>query len=62
MMPDAVESPAIANDASAQDNWHESPDAPVVRTLTIAGIAAGDHDLGARSQEILRRELGQPAE
>jgi hypothetical protein len=62
MVPDAVESPAIANDAAAQDDWRESPDAPVIRTLTIAGIASGDHDLGARSQEILRRELGQSAE
>jgi hypothetical protein len=62
MVPDAVESPAVANDASAPDDWHPSPDAPVVRTLSIAGIAEGDRDLGARSQEILRRELGHPGE
>jgi hypothetical protein len=58
MVPGAAESPAVANDASALDDWRPSPDAPVVRTLSIAGIAEGDHDLGARSEEILRRELG----
>jgi len=62
MLLDAAESPAVPNDTSEQRDWHESPDAPVVRTLTIAGIASGDHDLGVRSQEILRRELGQPTE
>ncbi len=46
MVPDAAESPAVANDSSALDNWRPSPDAPVVRTLSIAGIAGGDHDLG----------------
>jgi hypothetical protein len=55
MVPDTAESPAVANDSSALDEWRPSPDAPVVRTLSIAGIAEGDHDLGARSQEILRR-------
>jgi len=32
-----------------------SPDVPVVRDLSIAGIAAGDHDLAERSKDILRR-------
>jgi hypothetical protein len=58
MMPDALESPAVTNDASALQEWHPSPDAPVVRALSVAGIAEGDPDLGARSEEILRRELG----
>lgn len=62
MVPDATESPAVANDASGLDEWHPSPDAPVVRNLSIAGIAVGDHDLGERSEEILRRELGHPGE
>lgn len=57
-MTGAAGSPAVANDASALDDWYPSPDAPVVRTLSIAGIAEGDHDLGARSEEILRSELG----
>jgi len=30
--------------------------------LSVAGIARGEHDLAARSQEILRRELGHPDE
>ena len=62
MVPDAAESPAVANDAAGLDDWHPSPDAPVVRNLSIAGIAVGDHDLGERSEEILRRELGHPGE
>ena len=60
MVPDVAESPALANDSSVVDDWRPAADAPVVRTLSIAGIAEGDHDLGARSEEILRRELGQP--
>jgi hypothetical protein len=62
MVPDAAESPAVANDGSGLDDWHPSPDAPVVRNLSIAGIAVGDHDLSERSEEILRRELGHPGE
>ena len=62
MVPDAAESPAVANDGSGLDDWHPSPDAPVVRSLSIAGIAVGDHDLSERSEEILRRELGHPGE
>jgi hypothetical protein len=44
------------------ESWSPSPDAPAVRRLSISGIARGDHDLAARSQEILRRELGHQAE
>ena len=63
MVPDAAESPAVAHDASGLDDWHPSPDeAAVVRNLSIAWIAVGDHDLGERSEEILRRELGHPSE
>jgi hypothetical protein len=62
MVPGPAESPAVANDESALDDWRPSPDAPVVRTLSVVGIAEGDHDLGARSEEILRRELGQSGE
>jgi hypothetical protein len=58
MMPDGLESPAVANDASALQEWHPSPDARAVRTLSVVGIAEGDPDLGARSEEILRSELG----
>jgi hypothetical protein len=62
MLPGAAESPAVANDSPSPEEWHPSPDAPVVRVLSIAGIAEGDPDLGARSEEILRRELGRPGE
>ena len=62
MVPDVVDFPALANGVSGLDEWHPSPDAPVVRNLSIAGIAVGDHDLGERSEEILRRELGHPGE
>jgi hypothetical protein len=55
MVPDAVNFPAAANDASGLDDWHPSPEAPVVRDLSIAGIAVGDHDLAERSEEILQR-------
>ena len=44
------------------ESWSPPPDAPAVRRLSISGIARGDHDLAARSQEILRRELGHQAE
>ena len=62
MLPGTAESPAVANDSPAPEEWHPSPDAPVVRVLSIDGIAEGDPDLGARSEEILRRELGRPGE
>jgi len=62
MLPGVAESPAAANDSSALDEWHPSLDAPVVRVLSVAGIAEGDPDLGARSEEILRREFGRPGE
>jgi hypothetical protein len=52
MVPDAAELPA-ADDASELDDWDPSPDAPVVRNLSIAGIAVGDPDLAERSEEIL---------
>lgn len=42
--------------------WTPDPDATAVRTLSVAGIARGDHDLADRSQDILRRELGQSGE
>ena len=60
MASDAAESPAVANNASGLDDWNPSPVAPMVRNLSIAGIAAGDHDLGERSAWTLRRELGRP--
>ena len=55
MVPDAMDFLAAANDASGLDDWHPSTDVPVVRDLSIAGIAVGDHDLGERSEQILRR-------
>ena len=48
-------SPAVANDVSVLDDWHPSPDAPVVRNLSIAGTTVGDPDLAERSEEILQR-------
>jgi hypothetical protein len=48
----------VANDASALQDWHPSPDAPVVQALSVIGIAECDSDRGACSEEILRRELG----
>jgi hypothetical protein len=44
------------------EEWSPSPDAPVVRRLPAADVARGEHDLAARSEEILRRELGHPNE
>lgn len=44
--------------AEGPADWSPSPDATVVRTLSIVGIVCGDPDLAARSQEILWRELG----
>jgi hypothetical protein len=44
------------------DEWAPDPGAPAVRTLSIAGIARGEHDLAERSQDILRRELGRQGE
>jgi hypothetical protein len=55
MVPDAVDFPAVANDVSGLDEWHPSPDAPVVRNLSIAGIAVGDPDLADLSEEVLQR-------
>jgi hypothetical protein len=46
----------------AQSDWSASADAPVVHALSVSGVVRGDHDLAARSQEILRRELGHSAE
>lgn len=47
---------------TAGDERSPSPDAPVVRRVSVAGVARGEHDLAARSQEILRREVGHPGE
>jgi len=44
------------------EEWSSSPDAPVVRRLSVVGVARGEHDLAARSEEILRRELGHLGE
>jgi hypothetical protein len=44
------------------EEWSPSPDAPVVRRLLAADVVRGEHDLAARSEEILRRELGHPNE
>ena len=54
MRPDSAESPVVANDASGLDDWHPSPDAPVVRNLSVAGIAAGS----MISPGVLRRSSG----
>jgi hypothetical protein len=62
MLPDKGEPPQSADSADSLEEWTSSPDAPVVRRLSISGIARGEHDLAERSQEILRRELGQPRE
>jgi hypothetical protein len=66
MLPDAGDSPeSVLSDKALQEapaEWSPSADAPVVRTLSIAGIARGDHDLAARSQEILWQELGHADE
>ncbi len=55
MVPDIAESPAVANDVSVLDDWHPSPDGPVVRKLSIADVAVGDQDLAERSEQILHR-------
>jgi hypothetical protein len=59
-VPDTAKSPAVANNASGLDDWHPSPDAPMARNLSIAGIAVGDHDLGERSAWTLRRGARAP--
>jgi alkylated DNA nucleotide flippase Atl1 len=59
MLPGQGEEPR-SSDAVPLDEWAPDPDAPVVRTLSAAGIARGDHDLAERSADILRRELGHP--
>jgi hypothetical protein len=57
---DSLQSPLSARSLDeAPSDWSPSADAPVVRTLSISGVARGDHDLAARSQEILRQELGE---
>lgn len=62
MLRERGESPQPVESTRSLEEWNPSPDAPVVRRLSIAGVARGDHDLAARSQEILRRELGRPDE
>ena len=62
MLPEGAGSAPAPADADPAESWSPSPDAPAVRRLSISGIARGDHDLAARSQEILRREFGHPAE
>ena len=61
MLPGRDEEPQ-SSDSVPLDQWTPSPDAPVVRRLSVAGIARGDHDLAERSADILRRELGRPDE
>jgi hypothetical protein len=55
MVPDVAESPAVANGVSVLHEWHPSPDAPVVRHLSMAGIAVGEGGLAERSEQILQR-------
>jgi hypothetical protein len=62
MLPERTGSAQSLADSGPLEDWSPSPDAPAVRRLSISGIARGDHDLAARSQEILRRELGHQAE
>jgi hypothetical protein len=62
MLPKRAGSARAPADTDPTESWCPSPDAPAVRRLSISGIARGDHDLAARSQEILRRELGHQAE
>jgi len=62
MLPERAGSAQAPADADPAESWSPSSDAPAVRRLSISGIARGDHDLSARSQEILRRELGHQAE
>ena len=62
MLRERSASPEPVDSTRSLEEWSPSPDAPVVRRLSIAGVARGDHDLGERSQEILRRELGHPDE
>jgi hypothetical protein len=62
MLPDRGESAQPVDSTRSLEEWSPSPEAPVVRRLSVAGVARGDHDLAARTQEILRRELGHPDE
>jgi hypothetical protein len=62
MLSDKAESPQPVESTGSLAEWSPSPDAPVVRSLSISGIASGDHDLAERSEEILLRELGHPSE
>jgi hypothetical protein len=54
------EVPQPVESTRSLEEWSPSPDAPVVRRLSVAGVAREEHDLAARSEEILRRELGHP--
>jgi hypothetical protein len=54
MLPERGESPQSVESTRSLEEWSPSPEAPVVRRLSVAGVARGDHDLAARSQEILR--------
>jgi hypothetical protein len=62
MLPDRGEVPQSVESTRSLEEWSPSPGAPVVRRLSVAGVARGEHDLAARSEEILRRELGHPNE
>ena len=62
MLPERAKAPQPVESTRSLEEWGPSPDAPVVRRLSVAGMARGEHDLGARSEEILRRELGHSAE
>jgi hypothetical protein len=53
-----TESPATRE--SSQD-WSFEPGAPLVRSLSVAGIAHGAPDLARNAKDILRRELGHDA-
>lgn len=62
MLPDGGEAPQSIESSRSLEEWRPSPDAPVVRRLSVVGVARGEHDLAARSAEILHRELGHPNE
>src|ERR1700688_1427633 len=52
MLPERGEAPQPVESTRSVEEWGPSLDAPVVRRLSVAGIARGEHDLAARSQEI----------
>jgi len=47
MLPERGEVPQPVESTRSLEEWSPSPDAPVVRRLSVAGVARGEHDLAA---------------